>query len=672
MTTATLGLVLSLAALPAQGVTMPPDEGTAQLVVVATCGDPPMTRVEFWPAAAELPADGCRRRPRGYIQAGEPPPAARVPAITSLRPGGFPEKPGWPRRFPRFSGFTVATASLDGGPGLATIIQETDGISQGVIHALDPKGQELPGWPAGIAPASATTVPGSVDIDDDGRDEVMVAVGSFNLLSPEGVQLPGWPFHQPPGGFQTLLPIASRLVAGGPLRVLATNGLGIVNLLDTAGRQLPGWPVSFPPPVPPFVNRLLGSAAVGDITGDGVAEILVTELRSAGSVLYAYHADGSLVDGFPATFGQVLEEPTLADLDGNGALDIVFLTVGKGLLDPEDDEFRAAVFAVTGDGTNLPGWPQLTGGSGNRGVALGDVDGDGELEVVAATAGANGSPFIGGVFLWNADGSLVPGWPQFVSGVGFADAVTIADVDGDGRGDVLAAGVDNFFPIGGHVYAWTAEARLVPGFPIDIGTPTVSAVTVTDLDGDGMADLNVTAWPGIAISVPSIVHWFDLGVPYRPEGMEWPTRAHDMARTGRYEPPVHRQDLAIHLLPRTLSTVTPAPPLTAVVTLDNDQRTTPTQLQLVAVDGTRIEPLPATRLGTGAGRFSARRRLIFRLDGEAVRSQLGAPGVHHLSFRTEVIGGLGGVLFEGNADLRLQESPSRRWSASPILRARFR
>ncbi|MFQ5718720.1 MAG: hypothetical protein ACE5IK_04145, partial [Acidobacteriota bacterium] len=64
--------------------------------------------------------------------------------------------------------------------------------------------------------------------------------------------------------------------------------------------------------------------------------------------------------------------------------------------------------------------------------------------------------------------------------------------------------------------------------------------------------------------------------------------------------------------------------------------------------------------------FSARRRLIFRLDGEAVRSQLSAPGVHHLSFRTEVIGGLGGVLFEGEADLGLQESPSRRWSALPV------
>ena len=60
---------------------------------------------------------------------------------------------------------------------------------------------------------------------------------------------------------------------------------------------------------------------------------------------------------------------------------------------------------------------------------------------------------------------------------------------------MLAAGTDNFFPIGGHVYAWTAEARLVPGFPIDFPFfPTMSAVTVTDIDADGRADLNVTTF----------------------------------------------------------------------------------------------------------------------------------------------------------------------------------
>ncbi|MFQ5765328.1 MAG: FG-GAP repeat domain-containing protein [Rhodospirillales bacterium] len=531
-----------------------------------------------------------------------------------------------------------------GGPGLATVVHDTDGT----VHAFTPNNQELPSWPSQVGPASTSTMIGASDLDADGLDELLVAVGSFNVLSADGRIAQGWPFQVIEGGFQCVVPTAARFHGAAAPHLVAANGLGRIFLLNTRAEILSGWPVILPPGQ--FRHPLIESVAVGDITGNGNPDIVTTNFND--SRVFAYDQDGGLLPSFPVTVGRILDEPTLGDLDGDGDHEIVFWTDRTSLGGP-------GIIVLNGDGTLVEGWPQATNAVGNFGVALGDVDGDGRLELLAGTVG-NAATFEGGVYLWNDDGTPVPGWPKLLPNVFFASPMTIADVDGDGRGDIVAPGETSVGPSTGVVHAWNGDGHAIPGFPLNVFAPIAGAVTVTDIDQDGIADLNVTTFAGVFITLPGTIRWWNLGVPYRPEGMEWPTRAHDMARTGAYAPPVRRVGIDMRLLPRTLGAGTPAPPLTAVLTPADDASSVPTQWRLVQVDGQAIEPVDGTAVGerTESGRPFRRRassgRLVFRFDGGAVRARLGGPGAHNLTFRSDVIGGLGGDQFEAEATITVR------------------
>jgi hypothetical protein len=289
------------------------------------------------------------------------------------------------------------------------------------------------------------------------------------------------------------------------------------------------------------------------------------------------------------------------------------------------------------------------------------VDGDGRLELATSTVNNAGTPSFGRVNLWNDDGTYPPGWPILVQNTSFSNPVVIADVDGDGDGDIVASGLSVLSPFNGVIYAWNAAGELIPGFPIIVPARPIgilSAPTVADIDADGIADLGVMSDPGVFALQPARVHWFDLAVPYRPEGMEWPTRAHDMARTGAYAPPVKALEMTARVVPPILAEFLPAPTLRVVVRVAPDEDRRPEELYLVAVDGEAIEPLQGEPVPLSQRRPAGALRRVFRFDGESVRDLLSGPGLHTLTFRSEVFSlGFGGERFEGDSRVFLIERP---------------
>ena len=489
-----------------------------------------------------------------------------------------------------------------------------------------------------------STVPAIADLDEDGRSELSLAAQRLYLLSESGSVLPGWPLNLlPEEGFQSPTPVIARFTPSEPLRIIKSSGLanglvGRIHVLDSRGEAVPGWPVTLPPTFFPVLVKL----AVGDVTGDGVADVVAIDPLNRR--VYVYNRDGQPVQPFPISIDNRLafpRAPSLGDLDGDGVAEIVF-RVG----------FR--VTAIKGDGTVLPGWPQEMVAAGNFGVALGDVDGDGDLEVTGATVNFT-QDFSGGVYIWNGDGTLLPGWPKFVPDTSFAARTIIADVDGDGQGDMIASGLTASLSSGA-IYAWKSSGELIQGFPIILnGRPIMfSAPTVADIDRDGIADLGVMSEVG---RPNAFIEWFDLGVPYRPEGMEWPTEGHDMSRTGAYSPPVlpvERRPARVELRPDSLQTSTPAVPLIALVTLPADSTLVPNSLRLVEVDGEPVAEVVAHRLGGLANGSSTAGKALFQFDGRAVRDLLGGPGVHRLLFHSDILGDGGGVMYEAEADLTLR------------------
>jgi hypothetical protein len=212
---------------------------------------------------------------------------------------------------------------------------------------------------------------------------------------------------------------------GGGLEVMASYGFTCpscgVQVVDGSNNIV--WNFSTP--------ARLGQAIAGDLNADGRADVIVGEWDVHSRNAYAIDSSGALLwkfeQGEPlsALGGAAL---ALGDVDGDDALDIVLGSADS----------HVYVISANGQAT----WKFATGAHITQ-VAVGDLDGDARLEVAASTIGPKRfGPR--GVYGIDSDGTQRWFWPRVnVSSVkGFLDLV-IADVDGDGRDDVLAIQSDH-------------------------------------------------------------------------------------------------------------------------------------------------------------------------------------------------------------------------------------
>jgi len=142
-------------------------------------------------------------------------------------------------------------------------------------------------------------------------------------------------------------------------------------------------------------------------------------------------------------------------------------------------------------GAALPGWPFNSGSAFfqfTAGPALGDLDGDGVLEVACGAVD-------GGVWAWNADGDLLAGFPVATSALGLAGAIAIADVDGEAGEEIVAASRD------GQLHVVRFDGGEPAGFPATVpGTaPAVSPVVAT-----------LAGSPGILVAGGTQLHAFGV------------------------------------------------------------------------------------------------------------------------------------------------------------------
>lgn len=167
------------------------------------------------------------------------------------------------------------------------------------------------------------------------------------------------------------------------------------------------------------------SPAVADLDGDNKPEVIWTDYRVV--VVNGENGSDQWVVNNPGG-GRGWPGVVVASVDGNSSLEIV--TAHSG----------GYVTIHNANGTAYGGWPQQpTPGNELRSLAVDDVDGNGDLEMLICSTRSENQ-----WFLYDHTGGVRAGWPVQVDSdsVGFAagcfnENVGLADLDGDGRSEMI-------------------------------------------------------------------------------------------------------------------------------------------------------------------------------------------------------------------------------------------
>ena len=320
----------------------------------------------------------------------------------------------------------------DGRMDLAVSVETGSGFT-GAVSILLGNGDGTFHLQNSIQFSNAPGILASVDLNNDGKMDLVIAGGASNALS-----------------------------------VLLGNGNGTFKA-----------EVDYP------INGAVANFVVADFNHDGFLDVVTpnTATAQSGALMFLGKGDGTFQTPVPVmadgnSMGAMLAE----DFNGDGKLDIAFGTT----------VFTSNVIDVligNGDGT-FQSQP-LFGGTAHSLLAMADFNLDGTLDLAYAVLGGNTKDYVG-ILLGNGDGTFSPR-KDIATSAAPAGAIT-GDFNGDGKQDLAVVGITGQSSPGTvSIFLGNGDGTFQPAVDYAVGDFPQNIIA-DDFNGDGHLDLAIANW----------------------------------------------------------------------------------------------------------------------------------------------------------------------------------
>lgn len=263
------------------------------------------------------------------------------------------------------------------------------------VIVLDARGKEV--MRTGNTTGDFYGVPAVADLDDDGYKEIICGSndGKVYVWRHDGTPYLRTPFFSRVGQMLNCSPTVCDLDGDGEKEILITTrstALSYIYAIKRDGSCVGYFTPDATQPVSiPYTNApgsgIEHPISVGDINGDGQPEVVVlgNECVRAWTHTGTLIFDRNLSGLFPNEQWAInMATPILADVDGDGSIDIVF----------HQDKL---IYALHNDGTDVKGYPLSAPAHISNGVCVSDMDSDGKNEIIAVDND-------GSICAWKTDG----------------------------------------------------------------------------------------------------------------------------------------------------------------------------------------------------------------------------------------------------------------------------